>query len=155
MVASITISGDKQLEKKLSTLEPKIGRKVVRKSLRVGAKIIQKAIKAEVPKRSRTLEKAVKVRVAKGNRKRTYAVMATTGERGNMFAGKTFYGGFVHFGHKVGKRGNQARGAVDTRVKSVEPNAFIKRAYEKKKQQATVAVLKDMADGIEREAMKK
>lgn len=137
MVASLTITGTKQLERKLKQLEPKVAKKVIRQSLRAGAKIIHTAAKAEAPKRTGVLRKSLKVRAARRNRRGTYAVMVTSGEAGNMFTGKAFYGAFIHWGTKF-----------------ITSNPFIKRVYAQKEQEARSVVLKSMAEGIEREARK-
>lgn len=138
-IAAITVKGGRELERKLIGLERKAARKVVRQALRVGAKIVHAAAKQEVPVRTGRLRKSLKVRRAKKNRRGSYAITVTTGQAESMFTGEAYYGAFVHFGHRKGKR-------------QVSPNAFIQRAYERTEGRARDVVLRDMAAGIERVA---
>ena len=144
-IAALTIKGSRELERKLMGLERKAAKKVVRQALRKGAKIVHAAARQEVPVRSGKLRKSLKVRRAKKNRRGSYAVMVTTGQNENMFTGETYYGAFVHYGHRVGKRGRGGR-------KQVAAVPFIQRAYDRTKTHARDVVLRDMAAGIERVA---
>jgi HK97 gp10 family phage protein len=78
----------------------------VRKSLAstafrtIGKKILQDA-KQQAPKKTGQLERSLKVRALQGARRRKAGKVGAsivTGER--LFAGETFYGGFLEFGTK-------------------------------------------------------
>ena len=73
----------------------------------------------------------------------------TTSKSDNAFSGKTFYGGFIEWGRKVGKRRRislrrpSKNDTSDTR-KKVPPNSFMKRAA----QRTRTTALRLYANGI-------
>lgn len=158
--ASIKITGAKELERKLKTLEPKIGRKIVKQSLREGAKIFKARIKAAAPvgrtqNRTRVkktvattsrqkgyMRRSITVRAATKNRRGTYAVMTTFDTRRfpslivKSRAGKRyFYPAAVEYGHK-----------------GAPAHPFIRPAFDAVGRHAERRVLRKMAQGIERVA---
>ena len=131
------IFGADALEFVLRTLEPKVSRKIVTKSLRVGAKIIQAATKSIVPVKRGKLKRSLKVRVMPRNRKGTKALSVTTGIAGNIFVGDEFYGGFLELG-----------------TVRIRPKPYLKPAFEATKGAALNAALASLAKGIEDTARK-
>jgi len=95
MNVSISITGAKELERKLKQLEPKVAKKIVRQSLRKAAKPILTRAKQLVPVITGALKKSLKVRAMR-RKKGRYGIMV--GTAAGWFVGKTFYGGFVEFG---------------------------------------------------------
>ncbi|WP_417848372.1 HK97-gp10 family putative phage morphogenesis protein [Thalassoglobus sp.] len=62
---AVYLTGVKEIDKKLATLEQKLQKKVLRKAMRTGMKGIQSEIKARMPKDTGATAKGVKVRAAK------------------------------------------------------------------------------------------
>jgi HK97 gp10 family phage protein len=89
-----------QLTRMLNTLPKKIRNKILREELRRSAKELVAPSKAATPVKTGRLRKSVKVR-AKRSRK---AVQFTVGFNDKNFQGDTFYGAFLEFGWKAGKR---------------------------------------------------
>lgn len=179
--ATIKLQGGKALEKKLKELPKGIRNKVIRQSLRAGAKIVHTETKAQAPVDSGLLKSALKVRAAKRSRKRIAVNVQT---KDGDYKGETFYGAFVTYGHRLGKRSasvnrsqkvlsearrgrGTGRGGTrtvnvllaaqglqgDTR-KAVPANNFMERAFNTKSQQAANVIEQTMKAGIEREASK-
>jgi len=167
-MASMELIGGRELSKKLMQLEPKIGRKVIRQSLRVGAKIVAARTKAAAPvgpgrDRLRTkkgvtkyernpgyLRKAITVRSLTKNKRGTFAVMSTFDTRRfpdlvSVSEGKRyFYPAAVEYGHRAS--------GIFKFGPDVPPHPFIKPAFNAAKGQAAQAVLSSMAKGIIRVA---
>ena len=97
MRMDIKITGIKQIEKKLSGMETKIARKVVRQALKKAAKPILAAAKRNAPVKTGALKKSLRVRVMK-KKKHRYGVMVATSAK--WFTGETFYAAFVEYGTK-------------------------------------------------------
>lgn len=76
-------------------------KKALRNGLRAGAKITTAAARAVAPVRTGQLRRAIRTKAAKRSR-RYIGVKTMIGE--GYFKGETFYGAFVEFGWKTGKR---------------------------------------------------
>ena len=63
--ANISLTGDKQVDMMLRTLEPKLQKKALRKGTREGAKKVLEVAKSRVPVESGNLLRTMKVRAAK------------------------------------------------------------------------------------------
>jgi hypothetical protein len=100
-----------RLNRMLLQLPKKIRNKVLRVELRRAAKELVKPNKDATPVRTGLLRKSVKVRSI---RSRT-DIGFTTGYSEKNFVGKTFYGAFLEFGWKAGKR--PSRTQKDNRIK--------------------------------------
>jgi len=96
------ITGGKQITKRLNALEPKVRNKIIRKATRAAARPIASAVKRRAPVLSGMLKKSVKIRALKRSRK-AKGIRVMTGKI--AFQGDEFYGGFVEFGHHIGRRG--------------------------------------------------
>jgi hypothetical protein len=66
---TIIITGIKDIDRKLRTLEPRIQKKVVRSSMRKGLKLIAAEVKSQVPVLSGLTKSAVKTRAVKKRRR--------------------------------------------------------------------------------------
>ena len=109
--ATIVLTGDKKLNRKLAKLAGKDAKKVIRKAIRPALKPIQKQAKQNVRKhrKSGQLEKSIKTRSIKRTR-RGIGARVTTGTASTDFSGETYYGAFVEFGHgKPARRGSAGR----------------------------------------------
>lgn len=105
---------------------------VLMKALRGAAKVIQTTARANIRKgKDRPGHKggmlAKSIRVYSSARKSAVYVGTSGGE--SLFTGKTFYGGFVEFGHKLGSRklGNDRR--------DVPAHPFLSKAVAQKRRQ--------------------
>lgn len=149
--ARITITGAKELQRKLDALPRKTASKIERKGLRNAAKIVLAEAKRQVPVDTGFLRSKIKVRVGKRRKDRiSINVQVGAGD----FKGKSFYGGPVHYGHRVGKRTAgmrraQRKGGIvgDTR-KAIPATPFMTGAFELKKQEATEAIITSIREGI-------
>jgi len=103
------------LKRMLTGLPKKIRNKILREELRRAAKTLIAPSRTATPVRTGQLRKSVKVRSVKsrGNK----AIQFGVGYSGKNFQGDTFYGSFLEFGWKVGKRPSRASKALDTRKK--------------------------------------
>lgn len=150
------IEGADQLRKKLLALEPRIAKKVVRQAVRPAAKLIQDAAKANVAVDTGKLKRSLKVRSLKRSRNRI-GVQVSTNSTDNLFKGNTFYGGFLEYGHRLGKRTNAQKRkgykGPDSR-KMVPAKPFMKPAFEAKKNEAGQMIVDLLRAGVEREASK-
>ncbi len=90
----VTVTGAKELDRKLRDLAPKLSKKIVRSSLRKAAKPVQARAKTIVPVRTGFLKKAIKVRAMRRSRVRM-GVRATLEDRTFQDA---FYGKWVELG---------------------------------------------------------
>lgn len=125
----VNVEGAKELEKKLLSLEPKLGRKIIRQALRKGAKLILNQAKANVPVDTGDLKKSLKVRAMRKRRHR-YGVMVATSE--GWFEGEQFYGGFIEFGtHKM----------------AAQP--FVRPAFDSEKDAAEKTIVDEIKQGLE------
>jgi HK97 gp10 family phage protein len=160
---NIRIDGMEDLLKRLKTLEPKLAKKVIRQSLRAGAKVILTAARAKAPRRSGLLKKSIKVRALKRSRTGRIGITVQTGE--GDFQGKTFYGAFVEYGHKLGARqrkppsdGEQLRKAIESGGSDrrfIEAKPFMEPAFDQNKDKAAAVIKQMILEGIEREATSK
>jgi len=129
MNMNMTITGAKELERKLLGMEPKLGRKVVRQALRKAAKPILARAKALVPVVSGALKKSLKIRALK-RKKHRYGVMVATSE--GWFKGDEFYGAFVEFG-----------------TSKMPPHPFMRPAFDAEKKNAEQIIAAELRKGIE------
>lgn len=100
-MASIVLTGDKALNRKLQRLAGPVAKKIVRQAARIAVKPVLSAARNTVPVRSGKLRRAIKIRALPRSRTRV-GVRVTLGDQ--EFTGETFYGGFQEWGWKTGKR---------------------------------------------------
>lgn len=100
--ATITLKGGLKLERTLRELPKRVANKVVSKSLRAGAKVTQQATKAAAPVRTGLLKSSIKVRATKRKKGRIGIAVQI---KGGDYKGKAFYGSFIEYGYRKGKRG--------------------------------------------------
>lgn len=103
MAANITLTGDKQVDSMLATLEPKLQKKAIKKGTREGAKLALQQAKRLVPIDTKTLLRSMTVRTAK----REGGQRLSRGLSGHAVVhvqrkgkGDPFYAHFVEFGTK-------------------------------------------------------
>ena len=96
--AGVIVTGEFELDKKLSTMEAKAQKKVARKALRTAAKsIIVPDARAMVPEDTSDLRRSIKAKAMRRSRTRVgINVLAGDG----FYKGNQYYSGFVEFGTK-------------------------------------------------------
>jgi HK97 gp10 family phage protein len=130
------VTGLNELKGTLAALPDKMEKKVLRKGLRAGAKDVLKSARAEAPKLSGALSKNIKIRGGRGCKGK---IALSVGVGARDFKGPTFYGGFIIYGHRVGKR------ALGDKRHFVEPNNFLQRAFDATKETAVETTVKTWA----------
>lgn len=149
------ITGAKELNRKLMSLAPRIAKKVIRQAVRPAAKLIQSAAKSFVAVDTGALKKSIKVRALKRSQTRIGMTVATNAGD-NFFKGRTFYGGFLEFGFRRGKRSGALRDYIKATGEDprgeVPPRPFMKKAFEAQRDQAGAMIVSILRAGIEREA---
>lgn len=103
MIATLDKKQLEAIRRMLVQLPRKVRNKILRQELRKAAKALVEPSKAATPVRTGRLRKSVKVRAAKV--KGGVGVNVGYGEKN--FTGQTFYGSFLEFGWRVGKRPNK------------------------------------------------
>jgi len=168
---NVSLSGFKQLERKLNELPKRIRRKVLSQSLRAGAKIIQAEAKARVPKDTGELRRSIKVRVGKVKNRGDVKIIVITGA--GDFKGDQYYGAFVEYGYRRGKRSagvaslqkaksstkdSGKKAAIQAKLdkaddrQMVPARPFMRPAFDTKKNEAQRAITVRMVEGIVKEA---
>jgi hypothetical protein len=116
------------VDRMLKNLPKGIRNKILREELRKSAKSMVGPAKAATPLgETGRLRKSVKVRAMKRSRK---SVGVVVGYGDKSFSGTTFYGSFLEWGWRIGKRPSRANKATDTR-KKVEGRFMLTRVAEK------------------------
>ena len=153
------IEGAAKVRKQLESLGPRVAKNVLRQAIRPAAKLIQGTAKSLVDVDKGNLKKSIKVRSLKRSRTRVGMTIATSASD-NLFKGKTFYGGFLEYGYRRGKRTNEIKRAqkkkksvADSRPE-VPPRPFMKPAFDAKRDKAGAMIVTGIRTGIEREASK-
>jgi HK97 gp10 family phage protein len=121
----IKIEGGPRIIQALSNLDKKVASQISRTVLRQAQKVILAEAKARCPEDTGFLKSQLKVR-AIPRKKDTIGARVMVGE--GFFKGESFYGGFVHFGHKIGKRGLPDR-------KKTDPQPWMQEAFDAKADQ--------------------
>ncbi len=139
MSSSRTVTGAAELQRLLRTLEPRVGKRVIRQSLREGAKMVQAEAKRQAPvledtrtlgsqsqgRVPGTLRRGIVVRSMKSNKpskgRFRIGVMMAKREKLDIDGGsKWFYPAIVHAGHSTARARPFMRNAVDSLRRSVD-----------------------------------
>lgn len=109
---SVELHGFKEFYDRLMTADEKKIKPALRTSMRAAAKVVLSEARKRTPiakdlhaaalasgKRPGDLKRSLKVRALR-SKKGSVGVSVLTGESESMFKGKTYYGGFVHYGTK-------------------------------------------------------
>jgi HK97 gp10 family phage protein len=130
---TVKLIGGEELRRKLLTIDKKVAKQISSQALRAGAKVMLDATRRITPVISGTLKRSLKVRAGKRKKDRVSFQVQT---RDGDYKGETFYGAFVNFGHRVGKR-------------EVPANPFMARGFELSKNAALSKVTDVLKSGIE------
>ncbi len=151
--SSVIITGNKSLNRMLQGLASNQARAFHRKALRNAAKVVLQEAKARTPVASGALRSSLTVKAIKRTRKGIG--VRITQRSGNEFMGREFYGGFLEFGWRVGKRRGKKtqRDGNDSRRK-VEGRWFMRSAGIAKEDEAIEVYETELGDLIRQEARK-
>lgn len=139
---NIILTGDKALDRNLHQLEAKLQRKVFNRAGREAVKPIAAKARQNAPKDTGRLRKSIKVRATKRSR-RGVGIKVTTGDRSGDFGGKGYYGAFLEYGHKRGKR---SRGVKNARALSEKKLVHNHGWFLRRRQRAQVRAAKALAN---------
>ncbi len=149
MDMAIKIEGAAALVKTLKNLEPKLGKKVLRKALRAGAKVMQKravgnAARMVGGETGGDIAESIVVKAMKRMRHR-YGVMAMIDPKASpMFAaGKYYIPAAIEYGHA-----HPGRGGGKKPPKDVPAIPFFRSAFDSEKGRAGQAVKNELRKGI-------
>jgi len=121
---------------------------LLRTAFRAGGKIIQSAAQANVKDGPGTnhpaglLRRSIKVRVS--SRRGAVRAFIGTSSTSNLYVGKTFYGGFLEYGHKVGSR------ALGDARQHVPPHPFMAPAVRATRDRAGQVIIDMLRDGLDK-----
>lgn len=142
--ATVTLTGDKELDRKFAELPTRVEKKVLREALRPAAYIIHAAAQANVPVITGTAKESLKVRAGKRSRGRDDVSLAVITASG-WFRGPAFYFPFDELGHHFGKRGLPNR-------RHMPGKRWLRNALQQTEGAARAEAQRRIAEGIEREA---
>jgi HK97 gp10 family phage protein len=150
---ALKITGLKEIDKALATLEPRVAKKVIRQAMRQGQKIVQAEVKALAPVRSGATRKAVKVRVGK-RKKDAIRVNVQIGQ--GDYKGDQFYAAFPEYGTKPSGRGGKRKseGAASGHG-GQKAQHYMRRAFQTVGERAKEVAMQAIVQGVEQEATKK
>lgn len=132
----LQITGVEELYAALRGFPRKVRGKILRRTLREVNRVLLPECKSRAPKRKGNLAKAHKIRSA-SRRKGWIGVEVRVGGSG-FFRNSTFYGGFLHFGWRVGPRrppklgSRLARRLFGDRRREIEPRPWMDEAFQAK-----------------------
>jgi HK97 gp10 family phage protein len=139
-----------KIERMLLRLPKGIRNKILRQELRKGAKTLVPPSKSATPVETGKLRRSVKVRAVKRSRK---SVGVLVGYNDKAYAGDTFYGSFLEWGWRQGKRPSRAiRGKAGDTRKEIPGRRMLGKVAEAKGPALLDSVIKQIAQRIEAEA---
>jgi HK97 gp10 family phage protein len=144
---SLTITGLDKLDAKLKQLGSDVARKIVVDALKAGAAPILAAAKSNVNDNSGLLSSSLKIETIVSPSK-GFAI-ARVGTKEGDYKGETFYGAFLEWGHKRGKRPGKSQ--PDSR-ETVAPKPFLRPAFDENKDAALSLITETLKAGIEQAA---
>jgi len=135
--ANFSITGDRELDKKLATLAPRVQKRVVKKAAGYAARRARKSVREDVPVDEGVLKKSI------GTVTRTYrnAVIVVVGPRKSFVAAS-------------GERADKYMIGIERGWRGRVPNPIVRRAYEAGKATVMADFQIGIGNGIEKEAMK-
>lgn len=127
----VEIKGLKELLRDLKQLEPKVAKKILRRSTKKGLEPVKKEVEAIAPRDTGALASSLKIKP--GRRKRnTISRVVQFGE--GFFKGHTWYAGVQEFGAPK---------------KNVRAKHFMQRAYEATRSQAAKIATDDIRKAVD------
>lgn len=148
----VIITGDRKLNRMLSSLTSAKARALHRKAVRKAAKPILEQAKATAPVKSGALRRSLTIRATRRSRK-SIGVQVT--QKDGMFKGDQFYGGFQELGWKLGKRTSQTRRKAGSDKRKKIPGKWFMRGAGTEKQDEAIEIYEsELKTFIESEARK-
>lgn len=157
-MAQITLIGDQAILAKLHALDDVLQRRLIRESLRPAANLMLPVARAEtarfryfwpLPKgrKKGDLKRGLRVRSIKRSRKAIGVTVTSTLKDGARI-NDLYFGAFVNWGHKIGRR--PRRGQVDVR-RRVKPVPYMTAAFKRTHRRASALAIGLLKAGIERQ----
>lgn len=134
MSTSFVATGIEAIDRRLSQLEPKLQKKVIRKAQRAGAKDVLQTAKALAPVKSGRLKKNLKIRSIKRTKGQ---IGLDIGTASKDFTGDEFYSSFLIYGTEKIPKGK---------------HDFLTPAYERTNDKVRNRIIQEIQTGIEQEA---
>ena len=128
------VTGIKEIDRKLKTLEVKVQRKVLRQSMRKGMKLVLQDAISRVPVLTGLLKRNVKLRAMKRKKNRVGLLVWIKPDPG-FVKGQYWYPAAVEYGHGT-----------------VRPHPFMRPAYDLKGPEARDTTMRELLEGTLREA---
>jgi hypothetical protein len=152
MAITVVITGDAETNAKLAKLAGPDQKKAIRKASREALRPVLAQVKATAPRRTGALSRAATIRSMERSRSKLGSRVTVHGT-GKGFSGKTFYGGFIEYGWKAGRRVRNsdlslARGAkrnasaqavakhIDAKRRKIPGTEWMKKAAKAKQSEA-------------------
>lgn len=159
MPVTFQLVNDQNVITKLDVLDKVLQRRIIRDAMRAGANVILPAVRTETGRfkyrwplppgrRKGDLKRGLKVRAIKRTRKTIGVSLISTLKNNAGTDTSLYYGAFVNWGHKIGKR--PGRGQPDNRGK-VKPVPYMTAAFKRAHKQATSVATGIIIEGVERE----
>ena len=159
----IQLKGIPVLLAKLDSLETVLSNRIIRESCRTGANIILPAVQSAtsmfryrwpLPKgrNKGDLKKGLKVRALRRSRDTIGVTMLSTLKQGpttatSQYQTDLYYGAFVNWGHKLGKR--PRKGQPDHR-KKIKPVPYMDTGFKRSHRKATYAIRLKFKESVEK-----
>lgn len=103
MARTAVVTGDAEVNRRLAALKGPLAKKAIRKSSREALRPVADDARTLAPRKSGRLRRSIGVRALKRSRSRVGA-RVTTGAESRQFKGRTYYGGWIEYGRKAGRR---------------------------------------------------
>lgn len=143
--ATVWVTGIPELDAKLRSLEPKLAKKIYRRSVRKAAKPVLDTARSLAPVESGDLKRSLKIRAMKRSRRNKHivGVQVVTGKE--WFKGDQFYAAFIEFGapgHKFFGKGDAP----------LEPKPFMRPAHDANGSKVAEVFVSSMRQDLEEAA---
>ncbi len=141
---SVVITGIREIDRRLRSLEPRLQKRVLRQAMRKGLKILAAEVKAQAPVDTGMTRSKVQVRAVKSRRRGSIELevrIAAVDELKKTSAKsgqQVFYPAIIEYGRD-----------------GVPPDPFVRRAFESKGGAARQVTIESLKAGIEAEIAKK
>ena len=135
--AGFHVTGMDVVDRKLSSFDDKVQKKLIRKALRNGAKLIAGTAKSAAPKDGGLLKTSIKPKAAKRSRKTAHQVTVRVVSGMSTHRGEFYPGGFIEYG---------------TQYQPAQP--FMRPAAKQQRQAVINLFRKDVAEAVKELAKK-
>lgn len=144
MKNAIIITGIRDIDKKLRTLEPRLQKKVLRQAMRSGLKVQAAEVKAQAAVDTGLMRSSVKVRAVKRKKRGSISLEVAISAKTDGLVKQSANGGAFY--PAIEQYGSEKQG------RAADP--FATRAFESKGEASRQVTIAQIRAGIEREASK-